>query len=289
MGFFRSLGRTYIAVINLIFLILSLGLLIVGIVMRVGDKVTQKLMDKGTTKLEQALISSNLLAGANIDIDMNEFLKSAAIGVIVAGAILMVISIVGLVSALSKSACLLKLYIFICIVLLIGEIIIVILLYATSAIHKQLKKELKDGITNKYSGFSGSDVTTVIWNVVMIQGQCCGVDDYTDFKNGMAWDMTEKSGGVPKTLKTPVACCVNLPASDNLACAETLSQSTNNYDNGCYDTYWNWTIGNKAYVAGVLSGVGIFQLLLIASGFGVLTMRDESKVNHSDRRRGQWR
>ena len=29
---------------------------------------------------------------------------------------------------------------------------------------------------------------------------------------------------------------------------------------GCFDKYWNWTIGNTAIVAGVLSAIGVFQV-----------------------------
>ncbi|XP_052804308.1 tetraspanin-18-like [Mya arenaria] len=292
MGILTSLGRVYVVVVNIIFLVLGLSLLGGGLFIKFGDKYTQVWLNAAKEQLQTALSKTGVDQNSNVEIDMNALLGTVAISLIVIGAVLTILSFLGCVGACCKAKTALTVYVVICSVLLVVEIVGVILLYATDTIDDMAKTKLKSTITKSYSGLAGSDVTTVAWNIIMIQMKCCGVDGYKDFENGNSWDLKETTNPANKVrvLKMPVSCCKSLPQSDDLSCAQTVSDTLNYHDTGCYDKVWELTIANPGYAIGVLCGVGIFQLLLIVSGIAILVMNDDAKVRPAGRpqRREQW-
>ena len=66
-------------------------------------------------------------------------------------------------------------------------------------------------------------VTTFI-----VQVKCCGVDSYDDFTGADKWTTSYST----YNLKTPLACCITLPDTSDLSCADNPpADETNNYLN----------------------------------------------------------
>ncbi|WAR06510.1 hypothetical protein MAR_021879 [Mya arenaria] len=95
-------------------------------------------------------------------------------------------------------------------------------------------------------------ILTSLGRVYVVVMKCCGVDGYKDFENGNSWDLKETTNPANKVrvLKMPVSCCKSLPQSDDLSCAQTVSDTLNYHD----------------------------TLLLIVSGIAILVMNDDAKA-----------
>ncbi|XP_052276319.1 uncharacterized protein LOC127875355 isoform X5 [Dreissena polymorpha] len=153
---------------------------------------------------------------------------------------------------------------------------------SASVLHTIVRKELKQDLEEKYTGFFGTDVFTRLWNVVMIKGACCGVDSYMDFTSCKNWNMKETIGGVDVNLTTPISCCRDLPESFDVSCAQNADVHLNNIGNGCFDMYWQWTIGHTYFIVAVCAAIGIFQVIPGACSFGVLRLKDTAQVGVFD-------
>lgn len=66
----------------------------------------------------------------------------------------------------------------------------------------ETKKFLQSTITRYYSTDENTDAVTLMWNNLMAQMSCCGVNDYKDFETSPNW----LSGKGNRTI--PEACCV---------------------------------------------------------------------------------
>lgn len=66
----------------------------------------------------------------------------------------------------------------------------------------ETKKFLQSTITRYYSTDENTDAVTLMWNNLMAQMSCCGVNDYKDFETSPNWI----SGKGNRTI--PEACCI---------------------------------------------------------------------------------
>lgn len=102
---------------------------------------------------------------------------------------------------------------------------------------------------------------TVMWDHIMVEFQCCGVNNYRDFEKSPDW--LEKKGN--RTI--PETCCVmedSLPKRLRFSECPTDPTESNSYMNrGCYDAFLNWIISHRDIVVGVLLGVAAIELFAI--------------------------
>lgn len=66
----------------------------------------------------------------------------------------------------------------------------------------ETKTFLQNTITNYYSTTERADAVTLMWNYMMAQMSCCGVDDYKDFNLSENWTTYKNNRTIPEP------CCV---------------------------------------------------------------------------------
>ncbi|KAL3885724.1 hypothetical protein ACJMK2_025769 [Sinanodonta woodiana] len=269
MGFGSSIGRLVLIIINLVFLLVGIGLLVLGLIVRFGQKIYKPLLDETLKILETTgqKVSNDFKFNAD---ELGNILLSLSVGLIVAGIILSIFTLFGCCGGCYKNKCMLFLYAAIIVVLLVAEIIAIGILYGKKDIIKQpLKDSLKD-----YKGANGTDLLSLGWNIVMLQFHCCGIENYTDFLVGKDWQ-TITYGGMSKTLATPLMCCKE-PAKDLPTCAiSPINETMSNAYTGCFDKIWDLTLGNTAMAVGILVGCGVFQILLIVFAYTIYKSKDK--------------
>ncbi|XP_060607728.1 tetraspanin-16-like [Ruditapes philippinarum] len=280
MGFISTLGRVFLVVVNIFFLIIGLVFFALGMFVRFGTAILNDYVDGVKESLESSAGSSGFGTVDLSNFDISDLLFGVALALIFFGLFLIIISVLGCCGGCCKIKFMLIGYVIICIVLLIGQIIIIGILYGSpDTFHDPAKKKLKDGIQSDYAGLNGTDIVSIGWNVVMQKVKCCGVDSYADFTGASNWISVYTS----YTLKTPLACCKTLPSSTDFSCADSTATTANNYlETGCYDKIWEDTLGNTAIMVGSLVGVAVFQLLLILFGIVILCSMKKNKTGNKD-------
>ncbi|XP_060607713.1 tetraspanin-18-like [Ruditapes philippinarum] len=280
MGGFSTVAKVFLVVVNIIFLVIGLVLLALGLFIRFGSSIINGYVDSAKKSLEASVSSVSTFGTIDLSsFDVTEILRNLAIGLIVAGLLLSILTFLGCCGSCCNIKFMLLAYIITCCGLLVGQVIFIGILYGSpDTIHDPVKKPLKSSIKSDYAGLNGTDIVSIGWNVVMIQVGCCGVDDYSDFTGATKWviDYTALSPSV--TLKTPLACCKTLPTSDDLSCAGTATTESINYLNtGCYDKIWDDTLGNMSLVLGALAGLCVIQLLLVVFALIILCSGGKKK------------
>ena len=109
-----------------------------------------------------------------------------------------------------------------------------------------LKESLKHYLITNTEENEELNAMNILWNVIMKTKQCCGVEDYKDFKNSMKTCDT--------TTEIPIACCkvinedVKFPDLRNHNSCPHIYNVNNSYmDAGCFgkftelvDVYFVW-------------------------------------------------
>lgn len=65
----------------------------------------------------------------------------------------------------------------------------------------ETKNYLQSTITRYYSTSQRTDAVSLMWNHLMIEMKCCGVNDYTDFSKSDSWNLYRGNKTIPE------ACC----------------------------------------------------------------------------------
>eukprot|EP00918_Siedleckia_nematoides_P098223 GHVU01215029.1.p1 GENE.GHVU01215029.1~~GHVU01215029.1.p1 ORF type:complete len:155 (-),score=15.93 GHVU01215029.1:726-1190(-) len=144
-----------------------------------------------------------------------------------------------------------------------------------------LQSWAKDGIENKYGGIDTYNPDSVFYNFLMIEFQCCGVFNYSDFSNSASWKKTrtfeEKGVNVTRDLVTPIACCKMegnfpdvKPINGSNTCAFNPTRANSNYAKGCYTAVLARYMENEVTVIAIGSAILAVQLLLIIVSIVVL-------------------
>lgn len=270
--------RLLLIVINIVFLLAGLALAALGFVLRYGKTLYEHFLDDGIAQLKNVLQDTKLESFDVDSINLGEVMKSISIGLIVGGLALFTLAMLGCCGACYTIKCMLKLYAIVVIIFVIVEAIGLGLLYGKPDLVKdQIKDSMKD-----YKGIESSEVMSLAWNIIMIQFQCCGVDNATDFKlYAKSWKNNITIVKVNYLLETPIACCKTLPTAEDLSSFQCAMQkgfniSMSNAEKGCYAAIWDLSFGNNAISIPVLVICGIIQLLFI---FFAITIADNVKVS----------
>lgn len=194
-------------------------------------------------------------------------LADASLLLIVAGVIICMVGFIGYCGACCTSTCMMTLYgCFILLFLLIEIAAGALAYFYKQRIGQELRFYLKDTIKDYYTDLpiNQSNTATLMWNYLMAQMSCCGVDDYTDFHGSRRWNSTD--------VKVPEACC-NLvgnkfdfkPLDPN--CIYQPTEINSYYRTGCYQTVNNWMMGHLDLMLWVGLGLGTLELLLMIIAF----------------------
>ncbi|CAH1716624.1 unnamed protein product [Chironomus riparius] len=121
---------------------------------------------------------------------------------IVIGSLMFVLGFLGYCGALRESQCLLSLYGVCLIILLVLEIVLFVFAVAYQDVVKdETESFLKTTIKEYKSSGKEKDGVTLMWNQLMAQFKCCGVNSYADFETSPFWLTNRGSRNVPE------ACC----------------------------------------------------------------------------------
>ncbi|XP_052060364.1 tetraspanin-9-like isoform X1 [Mytilus californianus] len=259
------LGRTFVTFFNIIFMFYSFSLIAVGVIAKIASDIgiIKGIEDQVKEFLNSTTVNIGTSNNGINDWSITEHLNGIALIFIISGCVLFCLSFCGCCGALCNSKTSMTIYAMIIIVMFVGEIIVVILLYAApDTIQGAIKDVLFESLKN-YEGLGNFDATTLGWMFFMKEMNCCGVNGYWDFSITHT-DNWRKPGLVSTDLDAPIVCCVTEPPSPSDAdtsCAreETLDIHTQ----GCFNAVWDVLMGNSMYTGIVFSVAFVFQLLLI--------------------------
>ncbi|KAL4228465.1 hypothetical protein ACF0H5_011512 [Mactra antiquata] len=276
-------GRLVLVVINLVLLLTSLAMTIAGFIIKFGASVFSKYTDSVLDSVKQ---SAKVAFDDDISTEQFDFEKLFGffgVLLIVIGVFLLTVSIFGCCGACCKIKMLLMLYAIVLGILVIGQITFVVMFFKYNSVLKgAIRKPLEETLKN-YHGLNGTEADSLVWNFLMQQFECCGIEGYEDFSD-TKWFGGEF--GNTENLTMPLACCNDLPEDDDFSCAETIDSDLNNYNKGCLDALWDELLGqNQLYSYIVSIGVILFQVILLVFALMLYCKKDEKKV-HPDIHKG---
>jgi len=197
-------------------------------------------------KLDPMIV--NYLHVVNINAS-DPLIDYAALVFIVVGAAAFVIALIGCCGAIRNSQGLLFVYIALLCVLIAGELVgAVLALIYRGEVEKTLLESMEAQVKNDYH--PGEEGPFDAWNYLQVKLECCGANNYTDFKNSYWWNNTRTiKNGTQEYV--PMQCCklsggdYQSPQVGNFKkCQEDArdhyEDSDNLYTDGCYENLQSW-------------------------------------------------
>lgn len=250
---------------NIIFFLLGITILAVGIYVLVDPKFNHF---KNIASID--VVDAASTAGINLS-----YIGYCGIAFCVFGGVMLLISFLGCCGAMKKVKCLLGLYSTILLLLLLAEIGIGIFagVYSTK-LKSLLAPQLQKNIEKEYMGdFANKTIASIGWDTIMLNFECCGVYNSTDFETATAWKFNSSQ-------VTPRACCKfeSLPANSwtsanvptnykDSECFINPSSANSNFNIGCYDKIHDTVIQYSTIVIAVAVSIGLVLLLGVVFGF----------------------
>ncbi|CAH1787314.1 unnamed protein product [Owenia fusiformis] len=186
------------------------------------------------------------------------------------GAFVFLVGFLGCCGACQESPCMLWLYCFFLIIVMLAQIAAGIL---AGIYRNRLGDELRKGMANAHNknyGQPGQDGFTRSWNAVQVSLRCCGVNGPADYSNS-TW---AKTSGGNNTI--PDTCCKlsntdseNPMPKDKGQClldyGNNVSKSEFLRVNGCYDEFFNWMQKHSVILIAVASAIAAIQIFGIVA------------------------
>ncbi|ALC42897.1 Tsp66E [Drosophila busckii] len=195
-----------------------------------------------------------------------QVIEQFAYVLLVIGAVMFFMSLLGYLGAMRESRCLLSTYGTLLVLLLIAELVA----GGLAAFYKDMVRyESKRFLQNTISSYTLSenmDTTSLMWNQLMGNFGCCGINDYRDFNNSMSWQATKGNRTIPE------ACCKLKDVAKLVPqfedCTTNPSESNSFYMKGCYEVFADWLIRQRELIIGVIIA-GIVHLVLVILAFAL--------------------
>jgi len=218
------------------------------------------------------------------------YLRNAAIILITMGVLVLIVSLIGFIGAITENVVLLSIYIAFLIIIFCGEICggAVAIAYKDKIVEKlqdilneQLDDQLDQNLTTPHyynpgptnSSCYTSDVGW-LWDWAQITFTCCGIYNNQDYKNRLtiAYNFQKMCPGLTNAY-LPASCCpLKSPndfgdfhkTPDNQYDSQKLVECASPYSKGCYESI----VDKVGHYAPVLIGIGIgFAMLEL---FGII-------------------
>ncbi|KAK7109614.1 hypothetical protein V1264_013626 [Littorina saxatilis] len=229
----------------------------VGLTVHLNAEFSQKAFSSFVDKLDEAAKEAGKSVDTS-DFNIAEVVGSITIVLIVLGLVIAIVAFLGITGATCCVKHVLIVYLVITLVLFLAQLIMLLIFVIDRSVYDDaVKPALKDTIQEEFTGFEGNDAPSLIWNALMIELKCCGVDSYSDFTGAKKWTDGTK-------YITPRACCKKVDTATGDACATFAGASdiNNNWKTGCYEKLYDYVVSD-AVVIGAAAGVLGFQLLLL--------------------------
>ncbi|XP_056891409.1 tetraspanin-1-like [Takifugu flavidus] len=164
------------------------------------------------------------------------------------GAVLLVIGFLGCCGAIKESRCMLLTFFIIILIIFIAEVAGAIVLFVFTGVAAELFAEVENAVRDSIKKSYGTqDSLTILWNTTMEQFGCCGVKNYTDFKD------SPFQGGRDIY---PQFCC-NI-SSTTFPC--NANQAMSSMVDGCLDKLVAAIEENSLIIAGVAIGITAIEI-----------------------------
>ncbi|XP_076460834.1 tetraspanin-1-like isoform X2 [Babylonia areolata] len=255
------IAKLVLGIINTLVFLVGLVMFIIGLLIHTQPEFSQKALSSLLEKLESTADK------AGVDLDTSDFsvadvAYSFTIAIIVIGVFLAAVSLLGIIGVKYSLKPVLIVYFIITLVLFLVQVTVVLIAVIDREVFDDtVKPHLKTTIKDYYAGIAGKDATSQIWNGIMIQLECCGVDNYKDFKDASEWPTTLTINANTYNIETPVACCKDVTEDYSCAVDGTATDLNNNMSTGCYTKIWDYLLTNSGIVIGIATGVLLSQLL----------------------------
>jgi len=193
----------------------------------------------------------------------------AAIGFIVVGVILTVVSFFGICAVCTDNSCMFKGFGCLMMLVVIAEfgIAIAILILKVDA-EEAISSAMNDSL-NDYGNGSKTEVTSS-WDIIQQNLKCCGVDTYMDWKNTT---FNQQGNSTQFGNNVPDSCCMAGASKDCGKDAIMSHQNNTIYEDGCLKTFEDLIEDNAYIVGGAGAGLGVLQILVLVGSF-CLAKRD---------------
>jgi len=244
---------------------------------------SDKMVEGGAKCIKYLLFAFNLiffLAGLIIfvvaivvQVQFNQYASlfgsnNTSIALIIIGAVIMVIAFFGCCGAYKENYCMIVAFGTLLTVILILEIIFVIIVYTqTDQIVGDVDNGLQAGL--QFYKQKGSDGVTLAWDATQQEFNCCGANNFTDWK-------TVLNGSVPDS------CCINVSAGCGKGWSskkQAANASSVIYTEGCIESVEDFFAGNFVLLGGIGIALILIQVVGIAlSGWLAHTIRKEYQV-----------
>ncbi|KAK6191648.1 hypothetical protein SNE40_003283 [Patella caerulea] len=199
------------------------------------------------------------------EVSLTDLYEAVSVILIGLGSAILTVGSLGCCGACCKLKSFIITYTVIVLAVTIAEIVCAVLLFTMrKEMESTLQPMLQASIRNSYTGDAGVDVTTLGFNFLFTEWDCCGVHNYTDLHLATKWDRSVMLYGFQFTMAIPLMCCKldgtfpNMVIPKDALCALYPHSSNSNYHKGCY--------------AEVEKSINKYQYIIIGSGIGVLVL-----------------
>ncbi|KAH3886052.1 CD82 antigen-like [Dreissena polymorpha] len=243
-GKLAKCSRFLLIILNLVFWLIGVVLLGCGLWVVASDSAEKKVTE---------------WLHMSIDQDTLNAVGYTAVGI---GAFMFLIGFAGCCGAIRENAILLGGYIIFMVILLCGELAaIVYVAVERSSIEAQLKVKLLTDVRN-YTSLSNK---TTALDLLQAKGRCCGVDNFTDYRDNVFFKTDKQNSSVPNS------CCQSymrgtssIPVDRDMCQLEArlgLLNGSQLFTKGCLNSIRELIDDNSAIWIGVASGILVLELI----------------------------
>lgn len=254
-----KVGMAFLIIINIIFFLLGLGVLIVGIIMKVDVDVFDK----------AEVISVLNEVEFNGSLSLGDVAKGLSTLLICLGVFIVLISGLGLFGACCKVKCMLIVYAVLVIIIVIVQCVAIGLWVTMKDKVDSVAKSKLNEVLNKYQGYTTTHEISVGWNLLFIGFDCCGVDavSATGNNNEFALSTWWASAG---SKKIPPSCCSaatdsNYATYTETACTDTITSGFRT--KGCYDKFNEYIDKYQYWAIGVSATLIAIEIIAVIAAF----------------------
>lgn len=303
------LTRYFLLIFNVVWFLVGSFLLGAGTWILVDEKssigiakFTMNMINNKDMTMEEGHILDSLTRNFNV-----EQFAYAFIGI---GVFLLFISTIGALGSARRWRWLIIIYgIFVSVLILLQIGVITGTAVNKPNVEAQLKYTLQRSIDEYYDGreYNRKNAITALWDFMMTKLQCCGVEDYHDFRNSkleFGSKLVPNTASLARTEGIPISyeeyypllprvCCkestidefeqrnnVNFYLDSDLSCARNPNAFNSNMNIGCYTIVQEELIRNKTLVYGIIAGIICVQILIVLLALYLCNAigRDDSNI-----------
>lgn len=215
--------------------------------------------------------------------NLTELLVPAGTALVIVGG---VIACIGAVGYFGMSInVILKIYMIMITVLVVVESV-GIALFFSGTFNTQIRAVANTTLVQNYINIYDANIYSMLWNVVMIELDCCGLDGYEDFyytDHPYPMNDTIKVNGQSTLvlLETPLACCQTNGSYPSFRfvddyCAITPHDNSSNWKTGCWNKVYSILTTPGAIVICSLIIIGQSAIAAMA---GIILSENKSSVS----------